>query len=151
MESDAPMRKTLILLSCLVLAGCVDDSATFYSEGREHALTIRRQQAYFWSDEAKVTLVAARMPQCQRLHALAAVAPADAVQVEIYAAGDDLWNVRLGKQLWQVETATCNGLTELEYDPKADLGQPLGVFSVQGEKLVFEPEAAPPAAPAGGQ
>jgi hypothetical protein len=37
------MRKTLMLVTALLLAGCTEDSATFNIDGQEHALTIRRQ------------------------------------------------------------------------------------------------------------
>ncbi|HAT30860.1 MAG TPA: hypothetical protein DCW29_08430 [Janthinobacterium sp.] len=132
------MRKILILLISVFLTACVDDSASYFIDGREHSLTIRRQQEHFWKDEADVTLLAARMPECQRLHPLASVAPAADVKVDLFSAGDGLWNLRMGQQLWQIETATCNGLTELQNDPKADLGQALGSFIVKDGKLAFE-------------
>lgn len=131
------MRKTLLLPMALLLAGCVDDSATYHIDGNDHSLTIRRQQQYFWSSEAELSLVARRLPDCLRLHALTS-APLDELRVELFTAGENLWNVRAGKQLWQLETQTCNGLNELENDPKADLGQAVGVFSVKDGKLVFE-------------
>lgn len=140
------MRKITIVLMSVLLAGCVDDSASHYIDGRDHSLTIRRQQSYFWKNQVAVSLVASRLPECQRLHPLADVAPAQDVKAELFAAGDGLWNVRLGDQLWQVETTTCNGLTELQNDPKADLGQLVGSFIVKDEKLVFE--AVPAGAPA---
>lgn len=139
------MRKTLMLVAALLLAGCTEDSATFNIDGQEHALTIRRQQRYFWEDKVEVALVASRMPDCRRLHKLASFAPAEQTKVDVFAAGEQAWNLRMGQQLWQIETETCDGLVELEYDPKADLGQPAGSFSVRDGKLAFEP------APAAGQ
>ncbi|WP_317204589.1 hypothetical protein [Janthinobacterium sp.] len=145
------MRKTLIVLMAVFLAGCVDDSASYYIDGRDHSLTLRRQQSYFWKSEAAVTLVASRLPECQRLHRLTTVQPATDVKAELFAAADGTWNLRLGDQLWQVETNTCNSLTELQNDPKADLGQPVGSFVVNGGKLEFEAAPEQPAAPAGAQ
>jgi hypothetical protein len=110
------MRKTRLLLAlplALLLAGCVNDSASYLIDGRDHALTD---------------------------------ANAADVKVDLYSAGDGLWNVRIDQQLWQIETQTCNGLTELQYDPKADLGQLVGSFIVKNGKLEFD--AAP--LPAGG-
>jgi hypothetical protein len=135
------MRKTLIVLMAVFLAGCVDDSASYYIDGRDHSLTLRRQQSYFWKDEAAVSLVAARVPECQRLHRLTTAEPAGELKAELFAAGDGTWNLRLGDQLWQAETSTCNSLTELQNDPRADLGQLVGSFVVKDDKLVFE--AAP--------
>jgi hypothetical protein len=142
------MRKTLILLTSMLLAGCVDDSASYLINGNDHALTVRRQQNYFWKDEAAVSLLAARMPECQRLHQLADVSPAADVKVEVFAAGDDMWNLRMDGRLWQVEMATCEGLTEMQNDPNADLGRPVGRFVVKDGKLVFEQVPAAPASPA---
>jgi len=142
------MRKTRLLLAlplALLLAGCVNDSASYLIDGRDHSLTIRREQNYFWKKDADISLVAARLPDCQRLHALTDANAAD-VKVDLYSAGDGLWNVRIDQQLWQIETQTCNGLTELQYDPKADLGQLVGSFIVKNGKLEFD--AAP--LPAGG-
>jgi hypothetical protein len=139
------MRKTLLLPMALLLAGCADDSATYRIDGNDYSLTIRRQQRYFWSNEAELSLVARRLPDCLRLHTLTS-APLEDLSVELFAAGEGLWNVRAGKQLWQLETQTCNGLNELENDPKADLGQAVGVFSVKDGKLVFEAAQGAPAA-----
>jgi hypothetical protein len=38
------MRKGLILLAPLLLAGCVNESASYYIDGNEHALTVRAEQ-----------------------------------------------------------------------------------------------------------
>jgi hypothetical protein len=136
------MRKILMLATALLLAGCTEDSATFNIDGPDHALTIRRQQRYFWEDKVEVALLASRMPDCRRLHQLGSFAPAEQTRVDVFAAGEQLWNLRMGQQLWQIETETCDGLVELEFDPKADLGQPAGSFSVHDGKLAFEPAPA---------
>lgn len=143
------MGKTLLLLTALLLAGCTEDFATDSINGDDHTFTIRRQQRYFWQDKVDVSLLAARLPDCQRLHALTSVEPADQVKVELFASDERVWNIRVDKQLWQIETTTCAGLTELEYDPRADLGQPAGSFSVRDGKLMFAPAApdAPQASP----
>ncbi len=138
------MRKTLVLLICVLLAGCVNDTASFYIDGRDHALSLRRQQAYFWQSQADIALVAARLPECQRQHPLGGAA-LDDLKVELFDAGDGLWNVRMDKRLWQIETEKCTGLTELEYDPKTDLGRPVGAFVVEDGKLIFEAAPAGPA------
>ena len=132
------MRKTMVLATAFFLAGCTEDSATADIDSQGHTLTVRRQQRYFWQDKVDVSLLAARLPDCQRLHALTSAEPADQLKVELFAYGEQVWNLRVGKQLWQIETTTCNGLTELEYDPRADLGRPAGSFSVRDGKLMFD-------------
>ena len=140
------MRKLLIVMLSILLSGCVQDFAIYMFDGQEHSLTIRRQQRYFWQDSVEVQLMATNLPQCQRLHILSSEAAAD-IKVELFAAGDGLWNIRMGEQLWQAQTTTCNDLTEMENDPQADLGQPVGQFVVVDDKLEFEaaPQAAAPA------
>lgn len=141
------MRKILILSMSILLAGCVNDTASYLIDGASNALTVRREQPYFWKGEVDVSLVATRLPDCQRLHALAS-APKDDMKVELFNAGEGLWNVHLGDQLWQVSTQNCNDMTELQYDPKADMGQAIGTFVVHDGKLEFDAAAAAVAASA---
>jgi hypothetical protein len=141
------MRKILILSMPILLAGCVNDTASYLIDGASNALTVRREQPYFWKGEVDVSLVATRLPDCQRLHALAS-APKDDMKVELFNAGEGLWNVHLGDQLWQVSTQNCNDMTELQYDPKADMGQAIGTFVVHDGKLEFDAAAAAVAASA---
>lgn len=135
------MRK-LLLLTPLLLAGCVDDSATYYIDGNQHALTVRATQEYFWKKEVALSLLASRMPDCQRRFPLGEVPLAD-VEVELFASGDNIYTLRAGDLSWRVETGTCS---ELEA-PEQVTGQPLGLFHLdENKKMVFEkaePEPAP--------
>lgn len=129
------------LMLPLLLTGCVRDSATYYADSsNEHTLTVRREQEYFWADEAKITLMASRLPDCQRQIALPAMA-LDEVEIELYAAGDQQWSLRAGDQVWQVETQSC----ALQAEGGAPAGDKIGVFKTDGDKMVFEPVAAPAA------
>ncbi len=78
------MRK-LLLLTPLLLAGCVDDSATYYIEGNTHALTVRAVQEQFWKKEVTLDLIAARMPDCQRRFELATL-PVSDVELELFGS-----------------------------------------------------------------
>jgi len=140
------MRPLLIFLSPLLLAGCYNDSATFYADSsQEHTLTVRRQQEYFWSEEARYTLMASRLPECQRQIPLGDM-PLEDNKVELFASGENQWSLRAGRRVWQVETTGCSLIGE-GGDP---VGQKLGVFRADHERMVFEAvqEAAAPAAPA---
>ena len=141
------MRKLLIVSLCLLLSGCVKDFAIFMIDGQDHSLTVRRQQNYFWQDTVEVQLMVTNLPDCQRLHTLSLDAPAD-ITVELYSAGGGIYNIRMDGQLWQADTNACNNLTEMENNPKADLGQPVGKIEVVDDKLEFTPAPAPKAAPA---
>ena len=145
------MRKILLVLICLMLTACVDDSASYYVDGatKNHALTLHRAQPHFWGGDIDVELILSRWPDCQRRLVLAQM-PADEVEIELLSAGDNVWTLRAGKQLWQVETQSCTQYADVKGDP----GELIGVFRVDGDKLVFEAavsapaDAAAPAAPA---
>ena len=138
------MRQPLFLLppllASLLLAGCVNDSVSYQIEGKEHALTLRVLQDYFWSKDATLRLTAARMPDCQRQMELGEVA-LSGLEIELFASGPNLYTLRSGEDVWQVETQGC---TELEA-PQADAvtGQALGSFHLdEHDKLVFEEAGA---------
>jgi len=127
------MRK-LLLLTPLLLAGCVDDSATYYIDGNQHALTVRVLQEYFWKKDVTIDLLASRMPDCQRRIPLGALPMSD-VEIELFQSGENVYTLRAGEQAWRVETEGCS---ELEA-PEQVTGQPLGLFHLdEDKKLVFE-------------
>jgi hypothetical protein len=127
------MRK-LLLLTPLLLAGCVDDSATYYIDGNQHALTVRVLQEYFWKKDVTVDLLASRMPDCQRRIPLGALPMSD-VEIELFQSGENVYTLRAGEQAWRVELDACS---ELEA-PEQVTGQPLGLFHLdENKKLVFE-------------
>jgi hypothetical protein len=133
------MRRTsLILLTPLLLAGCIKESSSYIINDSDHALTLRAQQDYFWDESVTLTLIASRMPDCQRQFALTKV-PIDELSVELFAAGDNVYNLRAGSETWQVETQTC---TQTATPDAKALGQPVGTFHLNEEgKLVFEAAA----------
>jgi hypothetical protein len=140
------MRKALLLLTPLLLAGCVQESASYYADGNDHTLTVRAEQDYFWDKSVNVKLMAARMPDCQRQFTLTKAA-LDDLAVELFAAPDNVFTVRIGAQAWQIETNTC---TQLGEPAPTSYGEPVGVFRIgDDKKMVFEKVAAP-AAPAPG-
>lgn len=143
------MRKPLFLLppllATLLLSGCVKGTASYEIEDKDHALTVRVMQEYFWNKEATLRLIAARLPDCQRQFELGR-APLPGLEIELFASGPNLYTLRSGEDVWMVETQGCN---ELEA-PAADAvtGQALGSFHFdEDDKLVFEPVAGA-AAPA---
>ncbi|QOL51881.1 hypothetical protein LPB04_04870 [Massilia litorea] len=124
----------------MLLAGCVDDSATYYIDGNQHALTVRAMQEYFWNKDITLDLLASRMPDCQRRISLGKL-PMPDVEIELFASGANVYTLRAGEQVWRVETEGCS---ELEA-PEQVTGEPLGLFHLdENRKLVFEkaePEA----------
>jgi hypothetical protein len=139
-------RSTLLALTPLLLAGCVNTSATYYIDGAAHSITLRAEQEYFWNDEVLVKMVAARTPDCQRQFPMTTL-PAAGLDVELFSGGDGVYSVRVGKQVMRIETQTCTRLTE---PTQEELGERLGAFKLDEEKqMVFEkdPAAATTAAP----
>ena len=137
------MRKPVLLTSLLaplLLAGCVDDSATYYIDGRQHALTVRATQEYFWKKDVTLDLIATRMPDCQRRIALGEL-PVSELELELFASGENEYTLRAGDQAWRVETQGCSEMTA----PELVTGRPLGLFHLdENKKLVFEAAAETP-------
>lgn len=134
------MRRRLLVLTPLLLAGCVDQSTSYTVNGnRDQALTVRAEQEYFWSDEVTLRLIVSRLPDCQRQHPLTTL-PVPQVDIELYASGENLFTLRAGKQAWQVDMQTCE---QSPAAPQSAPGDKLGSFKLGDEKMVFEPAAAP--------
>lgn len=126
------MRK-LILLTPLLLAGCYNDSATFYADStQEHTLTVRRQQDYFWSGEGRFILLASRQPDCVRRIDLAEL-PLEDTTVELFSEGDNRWALRAGSQVWHVETQSCALISA----GGAATGTKVGGFKAEIDKITF--------------
>jgi len=124
------------LLAPLLLAGCVNDTASYQIDGREHALTVRVVQDYFWKKEGIVRLTTIHMPDCQRQIELGEF-PLAGLEIELFASGPGLYTLRAGEETWQVETAGC---TQREApEANAVTGQALGNFHLDADKkLQFE-------------
>jgi len=130
------MRSLLILLTPLLLAGCVNETASYTMDGNDHGLTLIVTQDYFWSKQADVRLVASRLPDCQRQFDLGKAPLAD-LNVELFATGEEKFLLRSGDAMWQVETQGCSQMAAPAGDVQA---QPIGVFHLDAKnKLVFEP------------
>lgn len=129
------MRAPLLLLTPLLLAGCVNQSASYAIDSNDHALTVIVTQDYFWSKQASLHLVASRLPDCQRQFDLGKT-PLQDLNIELFSTGDESFLLRSGDAMWQVETQGC---TELP-PPSANVqAQPIGVFHLDAKnQLVFE-------------
>lgn len=132
--------RSLSLLFPLLLAGCVNESASYAIDGSDHALTVIVTKDYFWSKQANLRLVAARLPDCQRQFDLGKTPMAD-LNVELFSTGEESFLLRAGDEMWQVDTQTCTRLPEPSDNVQA---QPIGVFHFDGAKhLVFERAEGP--------
>jgi hypothetical protein len=132
----------LLLLTSLMLAGCVNQSASYSAAANAGDLTVVVTQDYFWSKKAALRLIAARLPDCQRQIDLGKAPLAD-LNVELFSTGEEKFLLRVGEAMWQVETANCSQLPPPTGDVQA---QPIGVFHLDGKKkLVFDAAEGVPA------
>lgn len=133
--SPRPLMILTTLLTPLLLAGCVNESASYAIDSNDHALTLIVTQDYFWNKQAGVRLIASRLPECQRQFELGKVPVAD-LNVELFSTGEETFLLRAGEEMWQVETQGCTQLPP----PSANVqAQPIGVFHLdRNKKLVFE-------------
>ncbi len=140
--------KLLPLLLMPFLLACSDQRASYQIKTSDHALSLIREQRYFWEKTAVYTVAAARMPDCMRRHKLGS-APLNAV-VEVYSPGNDAWILKMGERMFVVETRTCEGFAKLDAVPEGGMGPLAGRFEVRNDVLQFvaapKPETPPPAA-----
>jgi hypothetical protein len=124
------MRRAFLVLLPLALAGCVRDSATHYINGRDHTITVRAEQEYFWDERLRLTLATARLPECQRVFPLRQAA--DGVDLSLYATGEDTFTLKSPDGTWTFETRACTML-----QPSATPGQLLGTYRLENKEMVF--------------
>lgn len=143
------MKRPRLLTALLVpflLSACMQETTSYIVDDRDHAISLRAEQDYFWSDAVALKMVVTNLPECQRQFPMTTVAT-NAVEVELYGAGDGVYSMRVGAQVMRIEMAGCTRLTE---PTPQELGQRVGTFRLDADKkLIFDkaPDApAPPAA-----
>jgi len=134
------MRTTLtklstLLLTPLLLTGCVNDTASYVIDTSDHAIIVTVTQDYFWSKQAGLRVIASRLPECQRQFDFGKV-DMDDLNIELFSTGEESFLLRAGDTMWQVETQGCTQLPQ----PSANVqAQPIGIFHFDARKqLVFE-------------
>ena len=133
-----------LLFVPLLLAGCMQETASYIADGPEHTISLRAEQDYFWSDAVALKMVVSNLPECQRQFPMTTV-NTSGVEVELYSPGEGVYSMRVGAQVMRIEMASCTRLTE---PTPQELGERVGTFRVgTDKKLVFEkaPQAPAPA------
>jgi len=139
------MKKLLLLALLPALGGCINDSIGMRIDGPEHAVSLVREQKLFWEKRMDLEVVVARLPDCQRRHKLQSAAISPNFKVDVYALGQNAFLLEQGRNLYTVETQTCQKFEKLVEPPKDRKGELVGVFREQDGKLVFV--AAQPSRP----
>jgi hypothetical protein len=129
-------RQWMFWLVIPLLGGCISDAASYIITPPDHALTLIREQRWFWKDEVELEVVAARMPDCQRRHKLDPASVAEAT-VEVYQTGSTTFVLKQGARFYLAETRSCVGFEKLDTPPPGGIGLPVGVFREEGGKLRF--------------
>jgi hypothetical protein len=131
-----PLRFIPLFLLPL-LAACTDDRATFEISGGAHSLSLIRITNTPWAKTAGYSVVASRMPDCTRRHAMP-----DAglnARVEVFSPGNNAWILRQSNRMYVVETRSCEGFARLDAAPESGMGPLMGTFQMRGGTLVFVP------------
>jgi len=139
-----PRLRGIVLLAMLPLLAACENSAVAYSiEGKEHALTLLREQPYFWSDEVTQYIVAARLPKCQRKVSIHPDRTA-MTAIDVYDAGYQMWALHQGARWYLASTENC--LVQ-DWDNAGDAppGALVGSFRLKDGEPAFVPSVAPAA------
>lgn len=141
------MKARPALLLPLLLAGCMNETASLQFAGPDHALTLQVRQSWFWSPEVELEAVMSRQPDCQRRSRLDG-APAGDFKVDVLRPdegefAEPILILRQGANAYAVSTANCEMQKFASLPAKP--GTRLGTFQREGGKLKFV--AAPPAPP----
>lgn len=129
--------RLFFLLPIVMLAGCENDSAAYRVGTTDEALTLMRESSLPWSDTVDLSLVVARMPDCQRRHHLKPQ-PAASSRVDIYEVRPRIYRIRQGKNWYAAETDTCTLEATPAQQPES-AGTLIGSFQKRDDKLMFEP------------
>lgn len=141
MKTAALMR---VLPLSLLLSGCINDGASCPIEGRDHSISLLREQTFFWSKKVGLSVVVSRMPKCMRRHPL--LPGTRGSKAELWQTGPNDFILRTSKKFYALETETCAEFSALDAEPPGGLGQLLGTFSEKKGKFIFIPAEAPAAA-----
>ena len=131
-------RLDLLLPALLMLlAGCENSAAPFMVDGSQHAISLIREQRYFWSSEVEQSLVVSRLPACQRRYPIVA-GTTDGANIEVFEAGHLLWALRQQRRWYLSSTEKCL-LQEWQDPPAEPPGREIGRFLRRDGALVFAP------------
>lgn len=131
--------RLLLLLAVLPLAGCLQDTASYSFPERDHAITLVRNQTWFWQDSVDVDVTAIRLPECNGGMTIKDI-PLD-TNIAFYQAPNEypepLFLLKTDKRVFAVSTQSCRGQEFKEVPP--DLGVKLGEFRVKDKVFQFVP------------
>lgn len=137
--------RAMPVLAVLSLTGCLQDSASYILPEKDHAITLVRNQPWFWLDSANIEVIAIRLPECNDGITLDNV-PRNA-QLNLYQAPNEydepFFILKTDTRLLVISTQSCQ--VQALQNPPANLGESLGYFQEKDGKFQFvanQPAAA---------
>lgn len=127
----------LSLLMILGLTGCENDAASLEIDGKDHSISLIREQRWFWRDEVEQTFVPARLPECQRRYPILPGKKAF-VKIDIYEVQPMLYLANQGKDWYVIGTEKCQVQPYKDTVPSPP-GRALGSFVRKDGQLSFQP------------
>ncbi len=136
------LSRSLLLLAVLPLAGCFQDTASYSFPEKDHAITLVRNQTWFWQDTVDLEVIVIRLPHCNGGMSIKDV-PLK-TRIGFYQAPDEypepIFLLKSGKRVFAVSTQSCQA--QAFEEPPEDLGEKLGEFRVKDEVFQFVPGSA---------
>ncbi len=133
------LSRSLLLLAVLPLAGCLQDTASYSFPEKDHAITLVRNQTWFWQDTVDLEVIVIRLPHCNGGMSIKDV-PLK-TNIGFYQAPDEypepIFLLKSGKRVFAVSTQSCQAQA-FKQAPE-DLGVKLGDFRVKDEVFQFVP------------
>ena len=129
--------RLLPVLAALSLTGCLQDSASYVFPEKDHAITLVRNQPWFWLDTVDVEVIAIRLPDCNDGISIKGV-PRDG-KIALYRAPDEypepIFILKTGKRHYAISTQSCR-VQKFEAPP-IEPGEKLGLFQEIDGKFRF--------------
>ncbi len=124
----------------LLLAGCVNDTASYRSEAEEElSVVLARRQDWFWQDTGRLAVTVSHLPQCQGGLEIKDV-PLSA-DYALYAAPPEypepILILEIEDRHFALGLESCR-VQEFDETPP-DLGRRLGTFAEKEGKFSFQP------------
>lgn len=134
MNKFASVMVAIVVLP--LMAGCVNDAASMQIDGKEHSLSLVREQKWLWEKTLQLSVVVTRMPDCQRRHHLRS-SPISQASVDVFSADTETFFLKQGVRVYSVETKTCESFQELGEIPPNIKVQRFGTFKESNGQLAF--------------
>jgi hypothetical protein len=132
------MKRWMLLMPLVpLLAGCLQDTASYAFPEKNHAITLVRNQTWPWQSTLDVTVIALRLPECNGGGDIKDVA--EEAAFTLYQAPNEypepIFMLKVDQRVFAVSTQSCR-VQEFKETPD-DLGQKLGAFMVKDDKFQF--------------